>query len=138
MANDVAAAIVDALPTSSVWLVIYRYYNHEEGIATRKADNGFYFKHFGGDRHNVCVHLQDAPEIYCASTQSAANHLWSLVNVLKRPQGLEFVFLPQTPALNLVSESQTVWKIGTAEWEKESFLVQVLPLLETLEHVRMK
>lgn len=136
MARDVAAAIMDELPNSSVWLVVYRDYNHQEGFATRKANNGFYFKHFGGDRHNVNVFLKDAPEIYCSSSK-APLHLWSLTNTLSRPRGLELVFMPQAADATLPSEC-TLWRVGSVNIAtKDEFLTQVTPLMETLESVKM-
>ena len=138
MANDVAAAILQELPRSSVWLVVYRDYNHEEGIAVRKRNNGFGFRHFGGDRHNVNVSLVTATEIYCMTLKDAVAQLWALANVLSRPRGLELVYVPDGRISATIAQTSTVWRVGTATMEtQEAFAAQMTPLLDTLESVRM-
>ena len=134
MANDIANAILEELPTSSVWLVVYRQYSHEEGMMVRKCDNGFYFKHFGSEGCRVhYMAICDAPETYCCALNDAAVHLWTLANVLHQDnRGLELAYMPR------VCEEKTVWRIHTAATDsKEDFVAQVTPLLETLESVCM-
>lgn len=138
MANDIAHAILEELPQSAVSLVIYRDYNHEEGFAVRKSNNGFYFKHFGGDRHNMHVNMCDANETYSSPIENAVNHLWALVNMLNRPRGLELVYVPNRRDLKTISQAPTIWRIGMAASEKESFVTQMTLLFETLDYVKMK
>lgn len=137
MAQDVAGAIMDQLPTSTVWLTVYRDYNHEEGFCVRKGANGFFFRHFGGDRHNVDTKICDAKELYCATVEETANQLWALVNTLARPRGLELVYIPITKSARNVTTSTEKWRVGSASVDKEPFMNQTMPLLETLEVMRM-
>jgi len=137
MAADVAAAILQELPTSTVWLAVYRDYNHEEGVCVRKANNGFLFKHFGGDRHNVNVYLRDAAECF-SPAPTAATLLWSLINTLHKPRGLELVYVPHSESLKMVSSAPALFRIASAEISSmDAFIEQVGPLLDTLETVRM-
>lgn len=137
MANDVASVILEMLPTSAVWLVVYRDYNHEEGFCARKATNGFFFRHFGGDRHSVNTNLCDAKELYCATASGSAKQLWALASTMHRPRGLEIVYLPVKEGVRDVGSSEVVWRVGSAPVEKKDFLEQIASLLETLEDVRI-
>lgn len=139
MANeDTARQVVVDAPTSSVWLVVYRDYNAEEGFCVRHADGGFYVKRFGGERTSASVCIHSSQEIYLRSAPTAVAQMWALVNGLHKEKGLEVVYIPIQENLRTASLSEATWRVGPANVDSRVlFVSQMQPLLETLGDVRM-
>ena len=135
--NDLAQTVLECLPTSTVWLLVYRDYNHEQGVRVRFANNAFYLKPFGSDGQDTVQRLDQGIDVVCRNASTATQQLYALVNAIHHDhRKMRIAYVPESTTAQSSGCFPHKSLIGTARLNSlDAFKLQLEPIVANLSHL---